>query len=108
MSAQENTEHLELPAGSYETRISTKYKNKVPYRHVSPYCMEAFMPGTVRHICVKVGERVRKGDKVLVLDAMKMDNELLSPVDGVVKAVCVEEGKSIPKHQLLIEFAPAE
>ena len=66
------------------------------------------MPGTIRQICVKVGDSVKKGDKVLILDAMKMDNELLSPVDGTVKSICVEEGQSIPKHALLIEFAPAE
>ena len=97
-------ESLNLPAGQYETELSIKYKNKTPYRHVSPYNMEAFMPGTVRQICVKVGDKVKKGDKVLILDAMKMDNELLAPVDGIVKSICVEEGHSIPKHALLIEF----
>lgn len=108
MSTMENVEVLELPGGQYETQLSVKYRNKVAYRHVSPYCMEAFMPGTIREICVKVGDKVSKGQKVMVLDAMKMDNELLSPVDGVVKSIGVEVGKSIPKHQLLIEFAPAE
>lgn len=100
-------ESLNLPTGQYETELSIKYKNKTPYRHVSPYNMEAFMPGTVRQICVKVGDKVKKGDKVLILDAMKMDNELLAPVDGTVKSICVEEGHSIPKHALLIEFSPS-
>lgn len=66
------------------------------------------MPGTIQEICVKVGDKVKKGQKVLVLDAMKMDNELLAAVDGVVKNICVEVGKSIPKHALLIEFAPVQ
>ena len=108
MDTTENLGSLSLPSGQYETRLSTKYEHKAPYRHVSPYNMEAFMPGTIRQICVKVGDKVKKGDKVLILDAMKMDNELLSPVDGTVKYICVEEGQSIPKHALLIEFAPAE
>ncbi len=108
MDTTENLGSLNLPSGQYETRLSTKYEHKAPYRHVSPYNMEAFMPGTIRQICVKVGDSVKKGDKVLILDAMKMDNELLSPVDGTVKSICVEEGQSIPKHALLIEFAPAE
>lgn len=76
------------------------------YRRANPYRLEAFMPGTIQEICVKVGDKVKKGQKVLVLDAMKMDNELLAPVDGVVKAICVEAGTSIPKSALLIEFAP--
>ena len=108
MDTTENLGSLNLPSGQYENRLSTKYEHKAPYRHVSPYNMEAFMPGTIRQICVKVGDSVKKGDKVLILDAMKMDNELLSPVDGTVKSICVEEGQSIPKHALLIEFAPAE
>ena len=106
MNETENNQYLHLPSGEYETKLSVKYENKAPYRHVSPYCMEAFMPGTIRQICVEPGQRVQKGQKVLVLDAMKMDNELLSPVDGIVKSILVEEGKSIPKHQLLIEFLP--
>lgn len=80
--------------------------NTPAYKRPDPYRLEAFMPGTVQEICVKEGEEVKKGQKVLVLDAMKMDNELLSPVNGIVKKICVEAGKSIPKHALLIEFAP--
>ena len=45
---------------------------------------------------------------MLVLDAMKMDNELLAPVEGIVKKIHVEAGRSIPKRALLIEFAPAQ
>lgn len=78
------------------------------YRRPDPYRLEAFMPGTIQEICVKEGNKVKKGQKVLVLDAMKMDNELLAPVNGVVKKVCVQSGVSVPKHTLLIEFAPAE
>ena len=72
------------------------------------YNMEAFMPGTVLEIRVNQGDKVKKGDVVLILDAMKMDNEILSPVDGVVKNICVEQGASVAKDQLLVEFAPAE
>ena len=72
------------------------------------YNMEAFMPGTVLEIRVKQGDKVKKGDVLLILDAMKMDNEILSPVDGVVKNICVEQGASVAKDQLLVEFAPAE
>ena len=72
------------------------------------YNMEAFMPGTVLEIRVKQGDKVKKGDVVLILDAMKMDNEILSPVDGVVKNICVEQGASVAEDQLLVEFAPAE
>lgn len=84
-------------------------ENNMPaYKHPDPYRLEAFMPGTIQEICVKEGDKVKKGQKVLVLDAMKMDNELLAPVDGIVKKIHVEAGRSIPKRALLIEFAPAQ
>lgn len=84
-------------------------ENNMPaYKRPDPYRLEAFMPGTIQEICVKEGEKVKKGQKVLVLDAMKMDNELLAPVDGIVKKIHVEAGISIPKRALLIEFAPAQ
>ncbi len=72
------------------------------------YNIEAFMPGTILEIRVKQGDKVKKGDVVLILDAMKMDNEILSPVDGVVKNIGVEQGASVAKDQLLVELAPAE
>ncbi len=50
------------------------------------------MPGKVIEVRVKEGDRVRKGDVLLVLEAMKMRNELTSPVDGVVRGLAVSPG----------------
>jgi biotin carboxyl carrier protein len=50
------------------------------------------MPGKVIEVRVKEGDRVRKGDLLLVLEAMKMRNELTSPVDGVVRGLAVTAG----------------
>jgi glutaconyl-CoA decarboxylase len=64
--------------------------------------IRAFMPGTVRAVFAKVGNEVKKGDKLLVLDAMKMDNELTTPIDGTVKEVHVKTGQTVVKNELLI------
>ena len=61
------------------------------------------MPGTVHSLCKKEGEKVRTGDVVLVLEAMKMENEILSPADGTIKKVNCEEGKTVAGGEALFE-----
>lgn len=53
------------------------------------------LPGVIVELCVKEGQTVKRGEKVAVLEAMKMENEILSPADGTVSAVHVNKGDSI-------------
>lgn len=66
--------------------------------------IKAPMPGLVLDIKVSVGDTVEKGDSILVLEAMKMENVLKSPTEGVVKEVHVNKGDAVEKNQLLISF----
>jgi len=66
--------------------------------------IKAPMPGLIFDIKVKVGDQVKKGDPVLVLEAMKMENILKSPGDGEVKEIKVIKGASVEKNQILILF----
>ena len=56
------------------------------------------IPGKVVSIDVKVGDRVEGGETILILEAMKMQNEISSPVSGVVTDIFVEEGQSIESN----------
>jgi biotin carboxyl carrier protein len=47
---------------------------------------------------------VKKGDVLLILEAMKMENAIKSPVDGTIKAIPVTKGKSVEKNQILLQF----
>jgi biotin carboxyl carrier protein len=67
--------------------------------------IKAPMPGLVIDIRVSEGDVIKKGDAVLVLEAMKMENILKSPTDGVVKKVNVEKGIAVEKNQILVQFA---
>lgn len=100
-------EDLEIGGSIYATTLPPKYKNKKPYRPIDPNQVVAFMPGTVRKFFVAEGDTVAKGDKLLVLDAMKMNNELLAPADGVVAKIAVKVGESVPKHALLVALKTA-
>lgn len=62
------------------------------------------MPGLVVKILTELGASVSKGDKLVIIEAMKMENSLASPIDGVVKKINVKEGVAVEKDALLIEI----
>lgn len=61
------------------------------------------MPGKVVKINSKVGDKVKKGQTLLILEAMKMENEIKSGIDGVVKAVHVKAGDALENGVLMME-----
>ena len=62
------------------------------------------MGGTIIEILVKPGDQVKKGQEVIVYEAMKMQNNIESEIEGIVKKVLVNEGDVISANQPLIEF----
>lgn len=66
--------------------------------------LHAPMPGLVLSVMVEPGQTVQPGDGLLVLEAMKMENELRAHTDGVVKALHVTPGDAVGKNALLLEF----
>lgn len=68
--------------------------------------VRAPMPGLVLEILVEEGETVEAEQGLLVLEAMKMENELTAPSGGVVETIHAERGASVDKETLLIEIAP--
>jgi len=66
--------------------------------------IDAPMPGLILDIAVNQGSEVKKGEKLMVLEAMKMENIIKSPGDGKVKAVLVKKGDSVDSGQKLLHF----
>ncbi len=64
--------------------------------------IKAPMPGTILKINVKVGDKVKKGDVVCVLEAMKMENDICAPQDGVVVSVEVAQGASVTTDAVVV------
>lgn len=67
--------------------------------------IRAPMPGLVLNVMVQEGQEVNKGDNLLVLEAMKMENIIKSPSSGVVKKVLVNKGLKVEKNEILIQFS---
>ncbi len=66
--------------------------------------IKAPMPGKVLSILVANGQKIKKGDNLLVLEAMKMENNIKSPVDGIVKQVICKKDAAVDKNAVLIVF----
>ena len=66
--------------------------------------IHAPMPGLVLDISVQPGQQVQKGETLLILEAMKMENVIKSPGDGTVKAVRVSKGEAVEKGHVLVEI----
>jgi len=67
--------------------------------------LRAPMPGLVRQVNVQVGDQVDAGDSLFILEAMKMENLLKSPVNGTVSDLFVKPGESVEKNQILLSFS---
>lgn len=67
--------------------------------------IKAPMPGLVLNVVVDEGQEVNKGDNLLVLEAMKMENIIKSPASGTVKKILVSKGDKVEKNEILIQFS---
>ena len=88
---------VDRPAGSARTEVDAGRRGAV----VPP------MPGKVIEVRVKNGQTVRQGEVLLILEAMKMRNEIQSPTDGTVVGLAVAEGENSPARQPLLFVRPS-
>lgn len=84
-------------------KVETKEEKKA-VASVGSSRIDAPMPGLVLDINVKEGDSVKAGDVVLILEAMKMENEIVSPSDGIVASIQVSKGNSVGAGDLLISL----
>lgn len=97
-------EKINIDFTEYETELSSKFKNRRNFTPHNPNKIVSIIPGTIIDVFVKPGISVREGDKLLILEAMKMQNSVVSPVKGKVKDVRIKPGDMVPKNHLLIEI----
>ena len=69
-------------------------------------CVTTAMPGSIVDVKVKAGDKVNAGDAVLVIEAMKMENEIQAPKSGIVVAVHVKKGDTVTPDESLLEIQP--
>ncbi len=104
MSEQQEFRTIALEGGTYETCVTKKFTQRTPYEKNDPRIIKALIPGVVAEVGTQVGTAVRKGDTLMILEAMKMLNRIKAPQDGTVKAISVAAGEKVTKGQVLIEI----
>lgn len=87
-----------------ESKIPSAAKKTEPADAGSKNSIGAPMPGTILKVKVKAGDSVKKGDVLLILEAMKMENEILAPDDGAVASVLVTEGATVSTGDAMVTF----
>jgi biotin carboxyl carrier protein len=85
----------------------TPKESKIPRTpsQTTNVAIKAPLPGTIITVLIKSGDKVALGQKLLTMEAMKMENNVLSEKDGVVKVVHVKPGQSVAQNDVLVEIA---
>jgi acetyl-CoA/propionyl-CoA carboxylase biotin carboxyl carrier protein len=104
---------VSLPSRMLQTGSQFATGGRAPKRNISSHhassgagdkAIKAPMQSTVVKLAVAAGDKVVEGDQILVLEAMKMEQSITSPRNGVIKAVKVAVGETVPSGTVLIEF----
>jgi biotin carboxyl carrier protein len=90
----------------YKTQLTGKYNNRKPWEKPDESKIIAFIPGTIIKIFAKENQKLKKGAKILVYEAMKMKNNVFVHRNCVVKKIHIKEGDKVPKGMLMFELEP--
>lgn len=101
---KKDIDRLVIDGTSYETEVPAHVARRPRWQPPDPRRVHAQIPAVVTEVRVRPGAEVRRGDALLVLEAMKMKNEIPAPMDGRVQSIHVRLGELVTKHQLLIEL----
>ena len=89
-------------SAKYKTLYTTKFEMRKKWERPDTNEVRSYIPGTVIKLFAKPGQKVKKGECLLILEAMKMENKIEMPFDGTIKEIHVEEGVQIPKDVIMV------
>ena len=100
-------EEMEAPAAGAAAPAAAQAPAapKAPAAPAGGQQIKAPMPGTILDVRVQAGQAVKKGQVLVILEAMKMENEILAPCDGTVSSVSVRKGDSVETQALICTIA---
>jgi biotin carboxyl carrier protein len=119
---EDNIAHIEVNGTLYDVEIERKLKQTKTPRLMRPVVsgppkpeidkkergdstpVIAPLPGNILDILVNPGDIIKKGQKLLIMEAMKMENQILAEKDGVVESIKVQKGESVLQGDVLIEI----
>lgn len=100
----EHDEELIVDGVSYRTRLTERYRRRRPYTAVDHSMVRAQMPGQIVRLLAEPGARVEENTPILVLEAMKMENEVRAGRTGKLAAYLVAQGQVVEKGAVLFSI----
>jgi len=88
-------------SAKYLTLTTTKFDRRKKWQKLDPKEVRSFIPGSVIEVFVTPGQRLKAGEVILTLEAMKMYTKVTMPYEGVIKSIEVAKGDRIPKDALM-------
>lgn len=92
------------PAAAPKAAPAPAAKKAAPAGAQGAVTVKAPMPGNILDVKVKVGDTVKAGDNLIILEAMKMENEIVAPKDGTVAAINVNKGDTVNSGDVLVSM----
>ena len=107
MSKQE-LEDFKVYIATYKTTLTKKFRQRKKWFPPDRNKVTSVIPGTIVDILVKPKQKVKSGETLLVLEAMKMANRIIMLFNGVIKSINVQKGEIVPKNHVMVEIYPEE
>jgi biotin carboxyl carrier protein len=108
MSEEKVYKNLVIQGAIYKTTYTKKFENRVNYETPNANLIHSFIPGTIIDIFVKTKQKVKEGETLLLLEAMKMENQVRMPFDGEIVKIYIRKGEIIPNRHLMLEIRPVK
>nr|WP_319571554.1 biotin/lipoyl-containing protein [uncultured Draconibacterium sp.] len=108
MAEEKELKSLVIQGAVYKTTYTKRFENRVKYVTPDPNELYSFIPGTIIDLFVKTKQKVKEGETLLLLEAMKMENQVRMPFDGEIVKIHVKKGEVIPNRHLMIEIKPTK
>ena len=106
MSKEKDFEELIIQGVIYKTTLTRKFKERVNWEAPNENMLYSINPGTIIDVFVKPRQKVQEGETLLLLEAMKMQNQVRMPFDGEIVKVHVKRDELVPNRHLMIEIKP--
>ena len=103
MAEEKELKTLIVQGAVYQTTLTKKFENRVNYETPNENMIHSFIPGTIIDIFIKPKQKVKEGETLLLLEAMKMENQVRMPFDGEIVKIHVKKDEVIPNRHLMIE-----
>jgi biotin carboxyl carrier protein len=94
--------NIKIDDSEYSSYSTPVYEKKTKWEKPDERNITAIIPGTIVDIFVKEGDEVKTGDNMLVIEAMKMNNQILFERDGIVGKILVSKGDVVSKGQIIV------